>query len=567
MFIPRFPMHEDLSFNNNIEWNAEAIQLHEDPTWLEHALELDAFNSNSENLRALVNHIFDEMVERGFIESIRQKRKKQSLKSVLMNLWTGNLMGMPTRYSRDKNVYTRDGRYGKLFFKYSTIIPVIDALYSLKYIEQKKGRSFYEDKKRGRQSRIWATPELIMLFISYDLFLPDFIKKTETKELIVLRDNDKKEIGYVEDKNTKLYRNNIYRYNEFTNKHTIDVKINSNVNINNDFLISLYRNFLNNKVSIKLVKYTSIETQQLCNSYKHLPINKIRSNQLNRKCTNIHNNKQYTNTNYTTITQTFSRKPLTDGYSHRLNFHAKNTFISFLSSLNRIQSRKEKNNSNLLDKFPLEQIGIKELEFRLNQPSLHRVFNRSVFDKGGRAYGALYQNLPNQMRPYIYIDGQPTVEIDFSAYHILMLYHLEKIDYQDDPYSVCEGPEQRKIYKKVALPAVNAKDKNKAYGAIREEFKKKGIPLPAGEKPLVKLVSAFRDAHEPISKYLFSDIGITLQNIDSKIMDAILGSLMDKGILGLSVFDSVIVGKQYETVTKGVMIEEYEKVMGFKPLF
>ena len=61
---------------------------------------------------------------------------------------------------------------------------------------------------------------------------------------------------------------------------------------------------------------------------------------------------------------------------------------------------------------------------------------------------------------------------------------------------------------------------------------------------------------------------IQVQNIDGHIMNAILMRLMDKGILGLSVFDSVIVAEQHEAFTKEVMTEEYKNIMkGFNPRF
>ena len=130
---------------------------------------------------------------------------------------------------------------------------------------------------------------------------------------------------------------------------------------------------------------------------------------------------------------------------------------------------------------------------------------------------------------------------------------------------VCEGPEMRATYKAVALVSINAKDDRSAYGAIREELEDRGIPLPAGEKPLVRLVNTFRDAHKPITKYLFSDIGLKLQKKDSDIMNSILMSLLDCGILGLSVYDSVIVADRYRDILYEIMITEYEAVMGFKP--
>ena len=149
----------------------------------------------------------------------------------------------------------------------------------------------------------------------------------------------------------------------------------------------------------------------------------------------------------------------------------------------------------------------------------------------------------------------------------MMSYHREGIDYTDDPYLVCEGLEMREIYKSVGLISINAK-KNEACGAIRDELKNRKLVAPQRHEPFKTLVRKFRDTHKHIEQYLFSGIGLTLQNIDSYIMNAILMRLMDKGILGLSVYDSVIVAEQHEAFTKEVMIEEYKKIMnGFNPKF
>ena len=65
--------------------------------------------------------------------------------------------------------------------------------------------------------------------------------------------------------------------------------------------------------------------------------------------------------------------------------------------------------------------------------------NRGSFKFGGRSYGALHQSLRKELRPHIHINGNGTVEVDYSAYHIRMLYHKEGIDFREDPYVVCEG--------------------------------------------------------------------------------------------------------------------------------
>jgi len=46
-------------------------------------------------------------------------------------------------------------------------------------------------------------------------------------------------------------------------------------------------------------------------------------------------------------------------------------------------------NAILEQRFPLSEIGIECLTFRLSYEYLHRVYNRKSFELGGRAYGAL----------------------------------------------------------------------------------------------------------------------------------------------------------------------------------
>jgi hypothetical protein len=217
--------------------------------------------------------------------------------------------------------------------------------------------------------------------------------------------------------------------------------------------------------------------------------------------------------------------------------------------------------------FLLKEIGVERLLFRLNAEFLHRVYSRGLFKYNGRAYGAIHQMMPKHMRPFIHIDGRPIIELDFSALHIRMLYHREGIAYQQDPYVVPGGPELRKVFKAVGLIAINAVNVKKAYGAIRQELNDRNIPLPNFERPLITLVDMFKKAHKPIEKYLFSDAGIWLQNLDSRIMNSILMRLKEHRILGLSVHDSIIVQKEHEGILREIMIQEYEAVMGFKPKF
>ena len=532
-------------------WDRDSGYVVSEKNWLENSIELNVYASSSLRIGALVNRVFDEVSEK--IKVSNKSRTKEAIKTILINLWIGKQMDEPIRYSRNKNNYVSDRRYGKLFFKYSRLIPVIDALKDLGYIHQKRG-VYNKEKKLGWQSRMWGTYKLWHNFTTFGLYTPTFFNKPHPEELIVLKDKkeDKTKIGYRETKQTQQWREDLIKYNKYLEQHKIYVKLNREMIVNNRFLLQdLFSKIIKSKITIQTVILNNN-----INKYNRYPL------------LELYNNKYTTNNIQPTMTNTFSSNSFLDkGLQHICG----KSFLEFWflpqlgSEFGKCKSKKERD-TFLSVKYVLEDLGFERIIFRLNCEYLHRVFNRKSFKKGGRAYGALHQNLPKHMRPFIHINGEKTVEIDYSAYHIRMLYNKEDIDYTDDPYSVCEGPEMRAIYKAVGLIAINAK-KNEACGAIRDELENRGLPLPACKKPLVSLVKTFKDAHRDIEQYLFSDIGVTLQNLESHIMNNILMSLMDKGILGLSVFDSVIVAEQYADILLEIMVAEYEKVMKFKPMF
>ena len=537
--------------------------------WLKDAAPMDAALSSSRRLRCLVDALFEEIAP--LIKVSSKSRQKEALKTTLMNLIRAHQLDKPVRYSRDKNRYTKDRRYGKLHFKYDRLIPIINALEGLGYIEQS---SFYFDheKKEGLQTRMWGTAKLWTLCHEYRLLqsFPIIPELPEQEEIIILRNEDKQDIGYRETSQTRKMREELERYNAFIDKHKITVLLEGSTFVDNRFLAeNLYGGIRNGKIWIESVKLNNKH-----NKYKYtIP---IISFTLHKKPFHINpasiihklldriptlNPSPITNTKRRiTLLRMYLRRFWSDEHLFQKDLEKRSYEISRIPW----DARKEV----LTEEFQLRNIGVDELVFVLERESLRRIFNRKSWKCGGRAYGAFHQDmLRKYMRKDILIDGQPTMEIDYSAFHILMLYHREGIDYPNDPYTVCEGPERRQIYKAVGLIAINAESNNSAYGAIRDELRDRGIPAPRRDEPLKTLVRKFREAHSGIEQHLFSDIGVTLQNIDSKIMNAILVRLIDHGILGLSVHDSVIVPEQHEAFTKEVMTEEYQKVMGFKPRF
>jgi len=98
---------------------------------------------------------------------------------------------------------------------------------------------------------------------------------------------------------------------------------------------------------------------------------------------------------------------------------------------------------------------------------LYRVFNNGKFTEGGRFYGGEYQSLNENKRSKILIDYKKTCEVDYSAFHARMLYHLAGINCEDDPYQMVKPePELRPLIKKMMQMLINAKSLSKAIGAF-----------------------------------------------------------------------------------------------------
>lgn len=210
-----------------------------------------------------------------------------------------------------------------------------------------------------------------------------------------------------------------------------------------------------------------------------------------------------------------------------------------------------------------------QVNINLNSKYLHRVFNED-FEHGGRFYGGWWQSVPSKIRPYILIDGVPTVEVDFKGYHIALLYSLSGINYfegdgNQDPYRV-EGWNRADV--KLLLQIVlNCKKQNviDAYNNARTDEGKE--PIPADR--LKSLIAIFEEMHRPIKPYFYNGLGITLQNIDAQIAASVMRDCMNTGILDedgvyqkfitLPVHDSFIVKEQYKEQLKSAMERAVEE--------
>lgn len=203
---------------------------------------------------------------------------------------------------------------------------------------------------------------------------------------------------------------------------------------------------------------------------------------------------------------------------------------------------------------------------------LKRVYNDSVFNRGGRFYDADYQMLSEEERSWITINGNSTVEIDYKCYHPRILYHEKGIDIKADLYSmVIAEPELRGAIKKMLNIMINCYGDYHAKKAFEEDLEEDEDGEQINEAMIKHkistwdLIKAIRKVHKPIEDYFGSNDGKNKQYKDSIIAMRIMKHFMKKRIACLCVHDSFIVEEKYKDELYQVMIDEYKKMFKYEP--
>lgn len=205
-------------------------------------------------------------------------------------------------------------------------------------------------------------------------------------------------------------------------------------------------------------------------------------------------------------------------------------------------------------------------------PYLHRVFNGSL-SHGGRFYGATHQTMRKQHRQHITIDGEPTVELDYSALHPNLLLWRTGGDYVADPYSEIAGKAgiSRELVKAFLLRLINSEDvadfcrvvsssgnssiKAEAEAGRAEDWFIPGVPTGYKGADFVKDVEA---AFPTLAGSFGGSIGLELQHLDSNLMADVLAKCLKVGIIALPVHDSVIVPESRSDEAREIMQSCYQ---------
>ena len=212
-----------------------------------------------------------------------------------------------------------------------------------------------------------------------------------------------------------------------------------------------------------------------------------------------------------------------------------------------------------LDDLQLEMI-LQEVKRRdnaeqlvdLRRIQLVRIFSRGSLNKGGRFYRGWWQGIPSKYRPHIRINGKKTVEVDYSAMHLRMLYARAGIDYpaDKDPYDLglddWKGKQdpRRKIIKVIINAMLNDED------GIFKLNKSQQNTLGLDNKGFSDVL---RKAHPKLAEHIAAGIGLELQKLDSDIAEEVMLRLTREGIPCLPVHDSFIVSAGFELALREML--------------
>ena len=185
-----------------------------------------------------------------------------------------------------------------------------------------------------------------------------------------------------------------------------------------------------------------------------------------------------------------------------------------------------------------------------------RIFNEGLkghWKRGGRFYRGWWQQIDKEDRSKIYINDQPTLEVDFKAFHPNLLSNELGVRLADDPYDLGElllpevittQEQQRAYVKLLVLMGINADSDKKAYQAFRNSDRKDKLGQRLTDIQLGRLLKGFINKHPQFDGILNTGQALRLMNIDSQIANLVIDHFTQKDIPVLCIHDSFII--QYD---------------------
>ncbi len=190
--------------------------------------------------------------------------------------------------------------------------------------------------------------------------------------------------------------------------------------------------------------------------------------------------------------------------------------------------------------------------------SLYRVFN-GKWTLGGRYYGGWWQAVKSEDRKHLRLDGERTVEIDYSQIHPRIIYQEAGIELVGDAYDIpgWKGTKELRDLCKAAFNIlVNATCYKSALGALAWE-------MGGDRQGAEELIDAIKERHRDVAECFHSGVGLRLQGLDARIAEIVLTEMtVKRGIPVLPIHDSFVVAESHRTMLVRVMQKAFERVVG-----
>lgn len=207
----------------------------------------------------------------------------------------------------------------------------------------------------------------------------------------------------------------------------------------------------------------------------------------------------------------------------------------------------------------------------LSNKNVYRVFNNKNFEQGGRYYGAWWIGCPRILRKYVTINGDPTVELDYSGIHIQLLYAMKGINYakrKEDAYTLNDGIPDRALNKLILLTALNAVNEKAARDSVYDQLRKEGklnfYKFNRKKDPISKKIALLKAKHPDIADCIATGEGVKLQYLDSCIIEKLITYGIRSSIPILTIHDSVICQAKYADLIKDKMWQYYADMLNNK---
>jgi hypothetical protein len=188
-----------------------------------------------------------------------------------------------------------------------------------------------------------------------------------------------------------------------------------------------------------------------------------------------------------------------------------------------------------------------------SQLSMTRIFSNGSLDAGGRLFSPI-QNYKKETRKYIYFDGEPTIEIDYSSFHAHMLYHQDGLEFDGvDPYLI--GGFNRDHVKVAFNIMLNREGSGNTKSAVSTISYELDIDIDTA----TELEDAIVKLHGKICKHFNTGVGLKLQRLDSDIAISVIDYFianLKRPIIGIH--DSFIVSVR-DTESLILLMADYYK--------